>query len=78
MFGQHLYFEGVCETHAILTPGVCGSGAPTALDDTTSPGPAGPAESECEFQEAHVCCIYINNLVHWIVFAIAKGATLSS
>jgi len=49
---NNLYFEGVCETHAILTHGVCGSGAPTALADTTSPG---PAESDCEFQEAHLC-----------------------
>ena len=29
--GQNVgYFEGVCETHVILTPGACGSGAPNS------------------------------------------------
>ena len=36
-------FEGVCETHVILTPGACGRGVRAALHDTTSVGPAGPA-----------------------------------
>ena len=47
-----LSFEGVCETHVILTPGAVEVGVLTALHATTSGGPAGPAGSAGEFIKA--------------------------
>ena len=48
------YFEGVCETHVILTPGAVEVGLLTALHDTTLAGKAG---SVGERQKRRCCCV---------------------
>ena len=54
------YFEGVCETHVILTPGAVEVGVLTALHDTTLAGMAGMAGKPGvvgERQKRRCCCV---------------------
>ena len=56
---NHTFFEGVCVTTVILTPGACGLGLRAALLATTSPappGPAAPAAPAAVFQKAPIGC----------------------
>ena len=50
-------FEGVCETHVILTPGAVEVGLRVALHATVSAEPGEPAEPAGEFAEAISCCV---------------------
>ena len=50
-------FEGVCETHVILTPGAVEVALLTALHATIKAGKAGAAGPVGECQKARCCCV---------------------
>jgi len=63
----HDSFEGVCETHVMLTPGACGRGVRAALHDTKKSGKSGPG---CTFPTSVFFYNSFVNLTHFTVITI--------
>ena len=59
--GTLTYFEGVCLTHFILTPGGCGRVVRAAADDARFAGMPGSRGSTGEFQKRRSWC-YMHDL----------------
>ena len=51
VIGSHSVFEGVCETHIILTASACGGGVRAAVPDTTLADSADSGDSADESGE---------------------------